>query len=168
MAAEDWLAYMPSMLPNRYRGPPMALGNMGANGARSLTVRCLLCHHQAVLAVDEWPDHLPVPSFGPCMACTRCGIIGADVRPNWSERSTRPTPDRSTVALMAKRPTADMTSSGCGCRRGGSCCSASRPEHRLRPCGLDDNPFRLTLPPRRQQPAETEHAAHGRQCGMEA
>jgi hypothetical protein len=25
-----------------------------------------------------WPDHVPVPSFGPRMVCTRCGIIGAD------------------------------------------------------------------------------------------
>jgi hypothetical protein len=24
-----------------------------------------------------------VPSFGPKMVCTKCGTIGADVRPNW-------------------------------------------------------------------------------------
>jgi hypothetical protein len=28
-----------------------------------------------------------VPSFGPRMVCTKCGTIGADVRPNWKERS---------------------------------------------------------------------------------
>ena len=82
--------YALGMLPNRYRGPPMTLGNMRANGVRSLTVSCLICHHRAVLAVDTWPDHVPVPSFGPRMVCTSCGIIGADARPNWSERPVRP------------------------------------------------------------------------------
>jgi hypothetical protein len=28
---------------------------------------------------------VPVPAFGPRMVCTRCGIIGADARPNWRE-----------------------------------------------------------------------------------
>jgi hypothetical protein len=78
------------MPPNRYRGPPMTLGNMRHNGVRSLAVYCLQCHHRAVLGVDEWPDHTTVPSFGPRMVCTGCGIIGADARPNWAERSERP------------------------------------------------------------------------------
>ena len=41
---------------NRYRGPPITLGNMRANGVRSLAVRCLICHHKAVLAGDASPD----------------------------------------------------------------------------------------------------------------
>jgi hypothetical protein len=49
-----------------------------------------LCHHKAVLAGDPWPDHAPVPSFGPRMVCTGCGIIGADARANWGERQERP------------------------------------------------------------------------------
>jgi hypothetical protein len=32
------------MPPNRYRGPPMTLANMGAQGVRSLWVVCELCH----------------------------------------------------------------------------------------------------------------------------
>jgi hypothetical protein len=28
-------------------------------------VCCWLCHHRAILSADRWPDHLPVPSFGP-------------------------------------------------------------------------------------------------------
>jgi hypothetical protein len=28
-----------------------------------------------------------VPTFGPRMVCTRCGIIGADARPNWPEKA---------------------------------------------------------------------------------
>ena len=73
----------------RYTGPPMTLGNMRANGVRSLSASCFLCHRETVLSADRWPDHLPVPSFGPRMVCTGCGIIGADVRPNWKERASR-------------------------------------------------------------------------------
>jgi hypothetical protein len=60
---------------------PMTLGNMRANGVRSLSVTCWLRQHGAVLAVDRWPDDVPVPAFGPRMICTNCGIIGADARP---------------------------------------------------------------------------------------
>jgi hypothetical protein len=44
-----------------------------------------------VLNVDHLPDHVTVPSFGPRMVCTRCGIIGADARPNWLEQPQRET-----------------------------------------------------------------------------
>jgi hypothetical protein len=64
----------------------MTLGNMRANGVRSLSVSCWLCHHDAVLTVDRWPDAAPVPSFGSRLVCTGCGIVGADARPNWTER----------------------------------------------------------------------------------
>jgi hypothetical protein len=35
-----------------------------------------------VLNVDDYADDVPMPSFGPRMVCPRCGIIGADARPN--------------------------------------------------------------------------------------
>jgi hypothetical protein len=70
-------------------GPPATLGNMRANGVRSLAVSCWQCHHQAVLSGDSWPDDMPVPAFGPRMVCSRCGIIGADARPNWREQPAR-------------------------------------------------------------------------------
>jgi hypothetical protein len=69
-----------STRPRSEAGPPMTLGNMRANGVRSLTVSCWQCHHRAVLSADPWPDHVPVPSFGPRMVCTSCGIVGADAR----------------------------------------------------------------------------------------
>ena len=74
------------MPASRYTGPPMTLGNMRHHGVRSLAVSCHLCHHAAVLSVEPWPDAVTVPSFGPRMVCTGCGIIGADARPNWQER----------------------------------------------------------------------------------
>lgn len=74
---------MPS---TRYRGPPMTLANMRANGVRSLSVRCELCHHEAVINVDAFAEAVTVPAFSPRMVCTGCGIVGADVRPNWLER----------------------------------------------------------------------------------
>ena len=69
----------------------MTLGNMRAQGVRSIQAYCNLCHHQAVLSADRWPDDLPMTWFGPRMVCTGCGIIGADARPNWQERQSRET-----------------------------------------------------------------------------
>ena len=41
---------------------PMTLGNMRANGVRSLAVSCWTCHHQAVLSAVPQPDNSgPMP-----------------------------------------------------------------------------------------------------------
>jgi hypothetical protein len=68
---------------------PMTLGNMRANGVRSLDVSCWLCHHRAILSAEPWPDHVPVPAFEPRMVCTVWGIIGADARPHWCAKAPR-------------------------------------------------------------------------------
>jgi hypothetical protein len=65
---------------------PMTLGNMRANGVRSLAVSCHKCHHETVINADKWSGQMLVPSFGSRMVCTKCGTVGADVRPNWRER----------------------------------------------------------------------------------
>jgi hypothetical protein len=65
---------------------PMDLANMRANGVRSLDIQCNQCRHRVIVNVDHLLGDLTVPSFGPKMVCTKCGIIGADVRPNWKER----------------------------------------------------------------------------------
>ena len=67
----------------------MTLGNMRANGVRSLLVNCsnVNCRHEAIVNVDGLSDDIPVPSLGPRMRCQRCGQLGADARPNWNERN---------------------------------------------------------------------------------
>jgi hypothetical protein len=90
----------------------MTLGNMRANGVRSLDVSCWLCHHRTILSADQWPDHVRGPSFGPRMACTRWGIIGADARPNWQEQ-----PARETLTGVQWRDGRRMMGQGAG--RGG-------------------------------------------------
>ena len=65
---------------------PMDLENMRQNGVQSLDVQYNQCRHRVIVKVDHLPGHLTVLSFGPRMVCTKCGTIGADVRPNWQER----------------------------------------------------------------------------------
>ena len=65
---------------------PMDLANMRQNGVRSLAVQCHQNRHEVIMNVDHLPGDVTVPSFGPRMVCTKCGTIGADVRPNWRER----------------------------------------------------------------------------------
>jgi hypothetical protein len=52
---------------------PMTLGNMRANGVRSLDVCCWVCHHRTILSADPWPDDVPVPTFGPRMVARTAG-----------------------------------------------------------------------------------------------
>ena len=68
---------------------PMTLGNMRANGVRSLVVHCsnVTCRHEAIVSVDKLGDDLAVPSLGLRMRCERCGLRGADVMPNWNDRT---------------------------------------------------------------------------------
>jgi hypothetical protein len=62
----------------------MTLGNMRANGVRTLAVWCLgrNCHHQFILDVSTYADDVTVPSFGSRLRCAVCGHFGADARPN--------------------------------------------------------------------------------------
>jgi hypothetical protein len=50
---------------------PMTLGNMRANGVRSLAVSCHKRHHRAIMSADQWQDNVPVPAFG-----LRMGVYG--------------------------------------------------------------------------------------------
>jgi hypothetical protein len=74
--------------PETYRGPPVTLGHMRAHGVRRLLIYCStgLCHHSATIEADRWPDDTAVRDLCSKAVCTKCGMIGADVRPDWTQR----------------------------------------------------------------------------------
>jgi hypothetical protein len=67
---------------------PMTFASMRRLGVRSLAVT-YRCHHETILNADRWSGQMRVPSFGPQMVCSKCGTVGADVRPNWREQPAR-------------------------------------------------------------------------------
>ena len=88
------------MAARRFNDPiePMDLTNMRQNGVRSLLIFCRNCHHEKIINVDHLPGDLSVPSLGRRLACTKCGTGGADVRPNWKERSLDETSSSTSVS----------------------------------------------------------------------
>jgi hypothetical protein len=87
----------------RYRGPPVTLGHIRSHGVRHLLIYCsegLYCHHSAVINADQWPDETVLLDMKRKAVCIKCGIVGADVRPNWSER---PEPDSLTGTQWQSR-----------------------------------------------------------------
>jgi hypothetical protein len=62
---------------------PMTLGNMRANGVRTLAVwrGGRGCDHASVLDVSRYADDLPVPAFGPRMVCAAYDAFCADAQP---------------------------------------------------------------------------------------
>ena len=64
----------------------VTLGDIRKFGCRKLLVYCAnapQCSHGVKIDADQWPDEFPIKSLEPRMVCTRCGFIGADVRPDW-------------------------------------------------------------------------------------
>jgi hypothetical protein len=87
----------------QYRGPPVTLGHIRSHGVRHLLIYCSAgpsCHHSAVVDADRWPDETVLPDLDGRAVCTKCGMIGADVRPNWTERPQPGTP----TGLPWRRP----------------------------------------------------------------
>jgi hypothetical protein len=75
--------------PARYSGPPVTLGHIRSHGVRHLLIYCnqgLYCYHHALINADRWPDETVLLDMNRRAVCAKCGVIGADVRPNWSER----------------------------------------------------------------------------------
>jgi hypothetical protein len=58
-----------------------------ASHARTLGPSCPKCQPKAFIEVDQWPDDMPVALFGSIMECSKCGTVGADVRPAWKKRA---------------------------------------------------------------------------------
>jgi hypothetical protein len=75
----------------KYTGPLPTLGHYRhKHGIHTFTVYCLngsRCWHRAVLTLDNVPDDTILKSLDARMVCTQCGIVGADVRPNWAQPS---------------------------------------------------------------------------------
>jgi hypothetical protein len=66
---------------------PVTLGHVRSLACRDLLVYCTSghCHHSATMNADWLPDAVSVRSLCSRMVCTRCGLIGADVRPDWGQ-----------------------------------------------------------------------------------
>src|SRR5580700_8178532 len=88
--------------PVSYQGPPVTLGHIRAHGVRRLLIYCStgFCHHSAVVDADRWPDDTVLLNLDLKAVCTQCGMIGADVRPN---RSERPVPESLTGVQWRQR-----------------------------------------------------------------
>jgi hypothetical protein len=91
----------------------VTLGHIRSHGVRRLLIYCsaaLYCHHSAVVDADRWPDETVLLDLDRRAVCTKCGMMGADVRPNWGERPPPGEPDRLTVALRRAHPAVEAPS----------------------------------------------------------
>jgi hypothetical protein len=64
----------------------VTLGHIRGHGCGDLLVYCnsINCSHDVTLNADHLPDDTPIRPLGLGMVCTKCGHVGADVRPDWS------------------------------------------------------------------------------------
>lgn len=67
-----------------YRGPPVTFGHIRSHGVRRLLIYCSTghCHHSAFVDADRRPDDTVLLDLDKKAVCTKCEMIGADVRPN--------------------------------------------------------------------------------------
>jgi hypothetical protein len=77
------------MASTRQTFEPVTLGHVRSLGCRDLLVYCTStwCNHAATITADWLPEDTPVRSLCGRMVCTACGLIGADVRPDWSSHT---------------------------------------------------------------------------------
>jgi hypothetical protein len=72
---------------------PVTVGHIRSHGVTRLLVYCgnaAWCHHRAELDSDFLPDETQLIPLERRMAGTKCGLIGADVRPDWSQTGKAP------------------------------------------------------------------------------
>jgi hypothetical protein len=64
----------------------VTMGHIRSHGCRELLVYCTSpwCNHSAKLNADWLPDDHRAAQARPPDVCTACGLIGADVRPDWT------------------------------------------------------------------------------------
>ena len=97
-----------------YKFVPATMGNLRRYGCRQLLVYCTSgwCYHSATLNADWLADDVPVRALCRRMVCTACGLIGADVRPDWPHN---PYGDSNPIWLarpIANRPLAHASVRG--------------------------------------------------------
>jgi hypothetical protein len=66
----------------------VTLANMRSHGVRHAMIYCgnaPRCWHSGRMNVDAWPDETIFAEIEMRLVCTRCGLIGAQARPDWSE-----------------------------------------------------------------------------------
>jgi hypothetical protein len=63
---------------------PVTMGHIRGHGCRDVYCNSGRRHHSATMNADWLSDETPVRSLCGRMVCTKCGMIGADVRPDWS------------------------------------------------------------------------------------
>jgi hypothetical protein len=63
----------------------VTLGYIRSYGCRDLLIYCssIDCSHSATMNADHLRDETAIRPLGARMACSRCGHVGADVRPDW-------------------------------------------------------------------------------------
>jgi hypothetical protein len=70
------------------------MGHIRGHGVTRLLVYCdaLNCNHSATIDGAPFPDDLVLLELDRRMVCSRCGHVGADVRPDWSQHTNAPKP----------------------------------------------------------------------------
>jgi hypothetical protein len=70
---------------------PVTLGHIRSHGCRDLLVYCeaIWCNHSAEIHAERLPDETVIRALCPRMVCTRCDLVGADVRPDWRPLTNR-------------------------------------------------------------------------------
>jgi hypothetical protein len=72
---------------------PVNMGHIRSHGVRRLLVYCgngAWCDHSAQLDGDFLPDETQLTPLERRMVCTKRGLIGADVWPDWSQTGKAP------------------------------------------------------------------------------
>jgi hypothetical protein len=88
--------YPSTMAPVRHTSESVTLGHIRSQSCRDVLVYCrdVVCNHGVTLNVDHLPDDTAVRSLGARMACSKCGRVGAAVRPDWSPHTGHKRVDR--------------------------------------------------------------------------
>ena len=83
----------------------MSLGNMRAQGVRSVWAECESCRHEAAVNVDRFADAVYVPDVALDLRCSKCRSKRITTWPNWKEHIRRRARDggRSRAACSRRR-----------------------------------------------------------------